>query len=95
MQVADKDNNLANAWLRSIKLILKSDFLVSNLLRNDKLMPPKGDFLLKPEDAIGFITDKDEMTSLFFRVDLDRRFVRSECSYLWRRGWIVVRKAVD
>ena len=73
----EKDSILAEARLSDLKPLLGVDFLVFGVLRNDKLMVPKGDFVLKAGDAIGIIADKREMTELFSRVDLVRKPVRS------------------
>ena len=75
--IVDKDSILANAKLGDIKPMLKSDFLVFGVLRGDRLMVPKGEFVLNPGDVIGIIADKNEMTNLFSRVDLVREPVRS------------------
>lgn len=73
----DKDSILSEAKLKDLKPMLKSDFLVFGVLRNDQLMVPKGEFVLKTGDAIGIIADKAEMTKLFSRVDLVRKPVNS------------------
>lgn len=73
----DKDSILADAELKNIKPMLNADFLVFGVLRNDKLMVPKGEFVLKVGDAIGIIADKEEMTNLFAKVNLTRKPVRS------------------
>lgn len=75
--IVEKDSTLADAKLKDIKPMLKSDFLVFGVLRGDKLMVPKGEFVLNPGDAIGLIAEKDEMKALFSRVDLVRKPVRS------------------
>lgn len=75
--IVEKDSIFSEAKLEDIKPMLKSNFLVFGVLRGDKLMVPKGEFVLKPGDAVGLIADKDEMTSLFSRVDLVRDPVRS------------------
>lgn len=75
--IVGKDSILADARLGDIKPMLKTNFLVFGVLRDDKLMVPKGEFVLKAGDAIGLIADKDEMTALFTRVDLVRKPVRS------------------
>ena len=73
----DSDSILADAKLKDVKPMLGSDFLILGVLRDDKLMVPKGEFVLKAGDAIGIIADKNEMTSLFSRVNLVRKPVRS------------------
>ncbi|MGN1306458.1 MAG: Trk system potassium transporter TrkA [Faecousia sp.] len=73
----EKDSILAEAKLKDLKPLLKSDFLVFGVLRNETVMVPKGEFILKPGDAIGIIANRDEMTRLFSRVDLVRKPVRS------------------
>lgn len=73
----DKDSILAGARLQDIKPMLQSDFLVYGVLRNDKLMIPKGEFILQAGDAIGIIAEKTEMISLFSKVALLRKPVRS------------------
>ena len=73
----DKDSILAEATLRDIKPMLKADFLVFGVMRGNKLMVPKGEFVLKPGDSIGIIADKGQMTDLFSRVDLVRKPVHS------------------
>lgn len=73
----EKDSLLAGARLQDLKPMLQSDFLVFGVLRNDKLMVPKGEFILNPGDVIGIIADRGEMTRLFSRVDLVRQPVRS------------------
>lgn len=75
--IIDKNSILAEAKLQDIKPMLKADFLVFGVLRDNRLMVPKGEFILKPGDAIGLIADKDEMTNLFSRVDLVRKPVHS------------------
>ncbi|MDD6189803.1 MAG: Trk system potassium transporter TrkA [Clostridiales bacterium] len=75
--IVEKDSALSEARLQDVKPMLNSDFLVFGVLRGDKLMVPKGEFVLKPGDVIGIIADKAEMTKLFSRVDLVRKPVRS------------------
>ena len=73
----DKDSILADSELKSLKPMLGSDFLIFGVLRNDKLMVPRGDFVLKDGDSIGIIADKDEMLRLFEKVRLTRKPERS------------------
>lgn len=73
----DKDSILADAELKSIKPMLGSDFLIFGVQRNEKLMVPRGDFVLKVGDSIGIIADKYEMLRLFEKVRLTRKPVRS------------------
>lgn len=75
--VVDKDSILAEAELKNLKPMLKGDFLVFGVLRKDKLMIPKGEFVLKAGDVIGIIAEKKEMTRLFSQVNLVRKPVRS------------------
>ena len=72
-----KNSILAEAKLKDVKPLLKSDFLVFGVLRNDKLIIPKGDFVLKPGDILSIIADENEITEIFSRVNLVRNPVHS------------------
>lgn len=75
--IVDRNSLFSEKKLGEVKPLLKLDFLVFGVLRGEKVLVPKGDFVLQPGDTIGLIAKKEEMTKLFLRTDLIRKPVRS------------------
>ena len=63
--------------LQEIKPLLKIDFLVVGVLRDNKLIIPKGDFVIKEGDTIGIMTTNDKMLLLFSKLNLIHNPIKS------------------
>lgn len=59
-----------NKRLMDIKPFLEVEFLIIGVVRNNELLVPKGDFILKEKDTIGILTTNDKMSILFSKLDL-------------------------
>ena len=75
--VVTKDSFFNMKKLKDIKPMLDINFLIIGVIRNDKLIVPEGDFMLKAGDYIGILTTNDLMISFFEKLELFHNPIKS------------------
>ena len=68
--VVSKDSFFNMKKLKDIKPLLDINFLITGVVRNDKLIIPDGEFLIKEGDYVGILTSKELMNDLFSKLNL-------------------------
>jgi trk system potassium uptake protein TrkA len=54
--------------LKKIKAKLKGDFLVAGILREDQVIIPSGETIIRPEDTLQIVADRKTLESVFAKV---------------------------